>query len=430
MNIAKCAAVLLAVCLAAGVGGGVFAMPVYAVEDAAGSSKTGGHSAVQELQDLSADDASEEKNDASEKENDESEEGNDGSDENESEELVTDSDGSIGYTQISSDDTSLVGSTYAALMSGDDGTLIAGKNAMEPMYPASMTKIMTVLVAAEHIEHLSETAIVTQRQIDYAIAHDCTTVGFKASEQPTMADLLYGTILISGADAALALAEHVAGSEEAFVALMNEKAEELGLQQTHFTNPIGLYSPNNVSTAQEMAVILAAAIRNPLVYKVLSTQQYTTTPTRQHPDGITITNMFLLRSGRLETQMNQTGDEESEMEESPDDGFEDDETSDLVSNTDVGLDGNDTAGFESESENDKSPEDAMSRTREPGLVLSAKTGFVNQSLYCAASLYIRDDGRKFICVTGKTDTAMHCVEDHAAMYRKYADPYPDARAER
>ena len=330
------AVLLLSLCLVAGTTGGARPVPAYATESRGGEAS--------ESKDKETSPAETKKAAAV--------------DESDAEDTDADDQDGIIYTEIDPEDTALIGSTFAALMSGDDGTLIAGKSATEPMYPASMTKIMTVLVAAEHIEHLSETAIVTQRQIDYAIAHDCTTVGFKASEQPTMADLLYGTILISGADAALALAEHIAGSEAAFVELMNERAASLGLTRTHFTNPIGLYAADNVSTAQEMAVILAAAVQNPLVYKVLSTQQYTTTPTRQHPDGITITNMFLLRSGRLQ---------------------------------------------------------------DTGLVLSAKTGFVNQSLYCAASLYITADGRRFICVTGKTDTAMHCVEDHAAMYREFVE---------
>ena len=313
----------------------------------------------------------------------------------------------------------VIGSEYAVLMSGDDGTLVAGRNAFEPMYPASMTKIMTVLVAAENIRSLSETAIVTQKNIDYAIAHDCTTVGFKASEQPTMADLLYGTILISGADAALTLAEHVAGSTDAFVDLMNEKAESLGLKATHFTNPIGLFAEDNVSTAQEVAVILAAAVRNPLVHKILSTQQYTTSSTRQHPDGITVTNMFLLRSGRLE------------------DAPPVPEADEAVNATSEGI-SNGTSNGTSESqtsegeETDQAAAENVSEepqilTAVPGLILSAKTGYVNQSRYCAASLFITEDGRKYICVTGKTDTAMHCVEDHRAMYSRYIPALDEAQ---
>ncbi len=313
----------------------------------------------------------------------------------------------------------VIGSEYAVLMSGDDGTLVAGRNAFEPMYPASMTKIMTVLVAAENIRSLSETAIVTQKNIDYAIAHDCTTVGFKASEQPTMADLLYGTILISGADAALTLAEHVAGSTDAFVDLMNEKAESLGLKATHFTNPIGLFAEDNVSTAQEVAVILAAAVRNPLVHKILSTQQYTTSSTRQHPDGITVTNMFLLRSGRLAD-----APAAAEADEAVN------ETSDGISNGTLdgtsespASEGEETARAAEEN----TPEEPQILTAVPGLILSAKTGYVNQSRYCAASLFITEDGRKYICVTGKTDTAMHCVEDHRAMYSRYIPALDEAQ---
>ncbi len=335
------------------------------------------------------------------------------------------------YVEIAPGST-VIGSEYAVLMSGDDGTLVAGRNAFEPMYPASMTKIMTVLVAAENIRSLSETAVITQKNIDYAIAHDCTTVGFKAAEQPTMADLLYGTILISGADAALTLAEHIAGSSDAFVELMNEKAASLGLKATHFTNPIGLFAEDNVSTAQEVAVILAAAVRNPLVHKILSTQQYTTSSTKQHPDGITITNMFLLRSGRLADEPVFVTADEAAAGIGAAQGNSAEAADAAAGGASEGAAGGAPAG-ESDSqaagdseENREAAAGDNNDTQElqvleavPGLVLSAKTGYVNQSRYCAASLFITEDGRKYICVTGKTDTAMHCVEDHRAMYSRF-----------
>ena len=102
--------------------------------------------------------------------------------------------------------------------------------------------------------------------------------------------MLYGTILPSGADAAVGLAIKIAGSEEEFVKLMNKKVKELGLINTHFTNVSGLHSDENYSSAYDMAVILAAAIKNPIAKKVLSTYQYTTSITPQHPEGILLSS--------------------------------------------------------------------------------------------------------------------------------------------
>ena len=108
-----------------------------------------------------------------------------------------------------------------------------------------------LLVAAEHIENLDDTVTITIDITDYCYVNDCSVVGFALDEVVPVRELLYGTILPSGADAALALAKYVAGSQEAFVALMNEKLEELGLSDTaHFTNCVGLYDtvPGGPST--------------------------------------------------------------------------------------------------------------------------------------------------------------------------------------
>ena len=98
--------------------------------------------------------------------------------------------------------------------------------------------------------------------------------------------LFYGTILSSGADAALGLATYVAGSQEAFVALMNEKLEELGIADTaHFTNCVGLYDEAHKCTVSDMAVILEAAMDNDLCREVLGARTYETLPTADHPEG-------------------------------------------------------------------------------------------------------------------------------------------------
>ena len=110
-------------------------------------------------------------------------------------------------------------STHAILIDESTDTIIASKNAYERISPASMTKVLTVLVAAEHVavENLDDPFTITLEYTDYAYINDCSTAGFLKDEQVTVRDLFYGTILPSGGDAAVALAYYVAGSHEAFV---------------------------------------------------------------------------------------------------------------------------------------------------------------------------------------------------------------------
>lgn len=166
------------------------------------------------------------------------------------------------------------------------------------MNPASMTKILTVLVAAEHLTEadLDQTATITIDITDYSYVNDCSITGYVVDETVTVRDLFYGTILPSGADSAVALAVYVAGSHEAFVNLMNEKLAQLGLAgSSHFTNCVGLYDENHYTTAYDMAVMLKAAADNAFCREVMSAHTYTTSPTEQHPDGLKVSNLFLRR---------------------------------------------------------------------------------------------------------------------------------------
>ena len=117
-----------------------------------------------------------------------------------------------------------INSAYGVVINVDDGMILAEKDAMERMNPASMTKILTVLVAAEHLreEDLDAAATITIDITDYCYMNDCSVTGYGLDETITVRDLFYGTILPSGADSALALAVYVAGSQEAFVDLMND----------------------------------------------------------------------------------------------------------------------------------------------------------------------------------------------------------------
>lgn len=184
---------------------------------------------------------------------------------------------------------------YALLMNAGTHEVVAYKNANARMYPASLTKIMTLIVAVENIEDLSDTVKITDDMVFPMIERDASRAGFLPDETPTLEDVLYGMILSSGADAALAVAEYVAGSEEAFVELMNMKAGELGLKSTHFTNVVGLHDKEHYSTATDMALILEYAIQNETCRKIISAYEYKVPPTEQNPEGLTFTSIFFSR---------------------------------------------------------------------------------------------------------------------------------------
>lgn len=154
----------------------------------------------------------------------------------------------------------------------DAGTILAGKDALKRMIPASMTKIFTVLVAAENIkpEQLDELVTISIDATDFSYSNDCSNTGYEVDEQVTVRDLFYGTILPSGADSAVSLATYVAGSQEAFVDMMNQELEKMGLSEnTHFTNCVGIYNDDHYSTPYDMAMILKAAMDNDLCRKFL-----------------------------------------------------------------------------------------------------------------------------------------------------------------
>ena len=250
-------------------------------------------------------------------------------------------------------------STHAVLVDVNADTIIAAKGAYDRICPASMTKVLTVLVAAEAIEKedLDDTFTMTLEITDYAYVNDCSYVGFLDGEVVTVRDLFYGTVLPSGGDAAVGLATYVAGSHEEFVEMMNAKLEELGLEDSaHFTNCVGLYDENHYCTVYDMAIIMEAAMENELCREVLSAHTYTTTSTIQHPEGIEISNWFLRR-------------------------IEDKETG--------------------------------------GVVISAKTGYVDEAGSCAVSYEEYGDGTPYICVTVGSTSSWQCIYDHVEIYNNY-----------
>ncbi|MBQ7011539.1 MAG: D-alanyl-D-alanine carboxypeptidase [Clostridia bacterium] len=193
--------------------------------------------------------------------------------------------------------TSIV-SDYAIIVDIEENRVVASRNSTVKMYPASMTKVMTLYVAALYIPEedlYSKTYRMTNEIINPLYLANATRAGFEGGEDVLLIDYMYGTILPSGADCTVALSNYVAGSEEAFAELMNKTARELGLANTHFTNSTGLHDPDHYTTAYEMSVIMNAAMRNEVCRKVLSTYTYTTHVTPQHPSGITLYSTALVR---------------------------------------------------------------------------------------------------------------------------------------
>lgn len=179
---------------------------------------------------------------------------------------------------------------YGIVVNKSTGTVIAARNPHEKAYPASTTKIMTLLVAVENIKDMNDTFTMTLDITDPLYVAKASVAGFLNGEVIGMKDLLYGVILPSGADASMALAIKISGSEQEFVKLMNKKVKDLGLKNTHFDNVTGLHSKQNYSTAYDMAAILDAALSNDTCKEVLSTYQYTTAKTPQNPDGIPLSS--------------------------------------------------------------------------------------------------------------------------------------------
>lgn len=270
------------------------------------------------------------------------------------------------YEAKSTKDTISLGdeivSSYAVMIDLDSGLILAGKEAKTRINPASMTKVLTVLVAAEQlgdVGKLDDTFTITLEITDYGYVNDCSSAGFAKEEEVTVRDLFYGTVLPSGADAAVGLATYIAGSQEAFVEMMNAKLKELGLSNTaHMTNCVGIYDEDHYCSVYDMAMILEAAVDNELCREVLAAHTYTTSKTEQHPDGITISNWFLRR----------------------------------IEDKDTG-----------------------------GEVVCGKTGFVNQSGNCAASYGVDDSGKEYVCVTADATSVWRCIEDHAALYKRFSN---------
>ena len=254
------------------------------------------------------------------------------------------------YTELTSAELL---SPYIAVIDVTNNKLVAGRNAETRIYPASMTKVMTLIVAVENVKSMDDKFTMTSEIIDPLYRDSASRAGFEPGEEVTARDLMYGLILPSGADGAVGLAQMIAGSEDAFVELMNKKCEELGLKNTHFTNTSGLHNENHYTTPVEMAMILEYAMNNETCAKILSTYQYTTEVTEKHPEGILLTSTMFSR-----------------------------------------MYGNEVPGVE---------------------IKAGKTGYTQEAKHCLVS-YAESDGNKYIAVTAGAEGKWNVIYDDFKLY--------------
>ena len=172
------------------------------------------------------------------------------------------------------------------LMEESTGTILYEKNSDEAHYPASITKIMTTLLALEN-GNLSDMVTFSDDAINNT---EGSGIARDYGEQMTLEQCLYGVMLESANECAYAVAEHVGGTVENFVDMMNAKAKELGCTNTHFANPHGLQDENHYTTAHDMALIAQAAYQNETFRIIIGTKMYTIPPTNKHAEETVLRN--------------------------------------------------------------------------------------------------------------------------------------------
>ena len=185
----------------------------------------------------------------------------------------------------------------AILLEANTGTILYAKNIHDKMYPASTTKLMTCLIAAENakmdeIVNFSHDAV-------FSIESGSSNIGIDMGQAMPMEECLYGILVASANEVANAVAEHVGGSMDAFTAMMNDKAKELGCENTHFVNAHGLYDDNHYTSAYDLAVIAKAFFNNELLSKIGNTASYHFQATDTQPDDFITRNKHKLITGEI-----------------------------------------------------------------------------------------------------------------------------------
>ena len=184
----------------------------------------------------------------------------------------------------------------AIVMDMDTGAILYQKNIHEKLYPASTTKMLTCLIAAENLD-LSDTVTFSEEAVN-SVPADGSSIGMDVGESLTVEECLYGILVGSANECANAIAEKTAGSIDAFVNMMNEKAEELGCTDSHFANANGLFLENHYTSPHDLALIASAFFKNETLLRIGNTPQCHFQATSTQPDDFWITNKHKLITGK------------------------------------------------------------------------------------------------------------------------------------
>ena len=189
------------------------------------------------------------------------------------------------------DDAPTVSAAAYVLYDADSGAILLGNDYDVQKEPASMTKVMTVLLALERLD-LTEMVTINHDMATAInnITSDYVKLGLQEGEEISVKDLVYAAVLKSANDCSLALGMYMGGTEEAFCDIMNEKATEIGCLNTHFSSAYGLSDPNNVTTPYDMALILNEAVTNTQYSEIAKTLNYTISSTNKYSSSRDITN--------------------------------------------------------------------------------------------------------------------------------------------
>lgn len=186
-----------------------------------------------------------------------------------------------------------IGAAGAVVMDAESGAVLYGKNMNKQLYPASITKIMTALLAYENLDP-DDTVTFSENAV-FGIERGSSNIGMDVGESITVAEALYGLMIASANEVAIALGERVSGTEPAFVALMNQRAAELGCKNTNFVTTNGLHDSNHYSCAYDMALIAREIYKHPDLVEYMSQMNYHFEASANQPDDFWIlnTNDFL-----------------------------------------------------------------------------------------------------------------------------------------
>ncbi len=184
-------------------------------------------------------------------------------------------------------------STHIYVYNLTDEEVLYSKNSQEKKAPASLTKLMTALVAMEKIEDYNQPAPIVPEIYQKMIRDNASMAGFFSKEQTNYEDLLYGMLLPSGGECAGSLAYHTGGSTENFVSMMNKKAADLSLINTSFKNPVGLDEEGHYTCAEDMAMIFKEALKYEKFKDILPKASIRSSKTLNHPEGLLMESTLL-----------------------------------------------------------------------------------------------------------------------------------------